>query len=163
MRVRHLMTSITAVAALLAGCGDGEATDADAAPSTPSASTSVASTSAATPSTDDGTAVAVELCTTGMTGPDALVSGAAHDAHDGTRSVSEIADAFREAQDATEVLVGRAQSAQLGRLAQALQTYADTLGRARVVGDIGLTEILDARQAVDVACYTPSAPATPAG
>lgn len=155
--MRRVTASLVAAALLLAACGEDDgAFQAEEATPSRSASPS-ASASAATP-TGDVFALAVEICTEGVAVPDSLVSDASHAARNGTRSVSEIADTFREAQDAVEDLAAEAEAGDYPRLTQALQTYADTLGRARVSGTAGLTEILDAREAIDLACYTPTAP-----
>jgi hypothetical protein len=144
---------IAAVAAVvLTGCGQAE--DEPAAAST-SPSSSAAATSTASSSPGSEFELSVSICTEGIAEPDATVLAAANAAHDGTRSVEEVAASFREAQDAVDDLAAQAVDAGYERLGPALQTYADTLGRARVVGDVGLDEITDARQAIDVACYLP--------
>ena len=100
---------------------------------------------------------AIAICTEGMTEPDTLVFDAIQAARAGTRSVTEIAEAFRQPQDALEGLATDAQEADLPTLSQSLQAYADVLGRARVSGDAGLPEMTDAREAVGTACLTQSA------
>ena len=157
------LTGLVAAVLMLTACGGGDgeppSTQADVTATTSAAA--VTSAARATPSpAADSYAKAVELCTEGLAGPDGQISDAMHAAHDGTRSVSEVADAFREAQDDVEGLAAQAEAGNYPRLAQALQVYADTLGRARVSGAAALDDITATREAINLACYTPDAPAT---
>lgn len=154
MRIRGVV--LLAVPLLLAACAAGDKQAASTSESPPSSSSSAPdpSTSAAAQS---GLELAVEICTSGLSGADTLVSDAAHAARDGTRSVSEIADSFRSAQNSIEALATKAEDSNFPHLAGVLQEYADTLGRARVAGDVGLGQITDAREAVNIACYSPDA------
>lgn len=104
--------------------------------------------------------LAVAICTQELADPDSQIYDAATAARAGTRSVTEIAAAFQEAQNSIEALATKAEVGALPHLAQVLQQYADTLGRARVAGDVGLEQINDAREAVNIACYTPAAPSS---
>jgi hypothetical protein len=148
---------------LLSGCGgtaDGDDSQSEAtAPSSTAATTTAARSTTTAPATPTNASfdLALELCTDGLTQPDTLVYDAAQAARAGTRSVAEIADAFRQAQDAVEVLADRATDGALPKLGAAFQSYADTLGRARVSGADGLTEIMDTREAIDAACLSSAA------
>jgi hypothetical protein len=158
----RVLVALLAGAVLLTGCGEGAADDGAAQPPSSSAATpSSSAPTSASPTSDAGSTLAVRICTEGLAEPDALVLDAMEAARAGTRSVSEIADAFREAQDLTEGLAEEAAEADLPRLSQALQDYANVLGQARVSGDAGLTEMIDTREAINVACYMPDAEASP--
>jgi len=136
---------------MFAGCTASESEASSATSATTESSTSTAPTPTPT-STSANLDQAIAICTDGIAGPDALVSDAAHGAREGTRSTSEVAAAFRQAQDAVEGLSLGAGSAGFPQLSQSLQNYADVLGRARVVGDVGLTEITVARQEINTRC-----------
>jgi len=148
--------SLALACLLLAGCGGSEPEASSATSATTATSTSTAPTP--TPTAENARLEhAIAICTDRLTEPDTLVFDAIKAARAGTRSVSEIAEAFRQAQDALEGLATEAQGADLPRLSQSLQAYADVLGRARVSGDAGLPEMTDAREAVNTACLTQSA------
>lgn len=152
MRARG--SALIAAALLLTGCGgasDAQSQDEQPATASPTRNPPAPSSTAADDAWLD---LAVKICTDGLREPDTLVYDAAEAARAGTRSVAEIADAFRQAQDAAEGLAGDAERGELAVLSQSLQNYADVLGRARVRGDAGLTEILDAREAINTACMS---------
>jgi hypothetical protein len=142
---------------LLTTCGapDAEIEAGPSASTTSSASTTTSASASPTPSPVDARlGQAIAICTDGMVKPDTLIGDAIDAARAGTRSVSEIADAFRLGQDAAEELAAEAGSADFPDLAEALQAYADVLGRARVSGDAGLPDMTDAREAINTACLT---------
>jgi len=161
---RALMAPLAAALLLMAACGGGgdEVEEGSAARTSSAATTTSAAAGSATstaPAGDQTFKLAAAICTDGISEPDQLVTDAAHGAQNGTRSVTEVAEAFRNAQDAVEALSDQA-SADYPRLSQSLQTYADTLGRARVSGDVGLSEITAAREDLNTACLIPASPAT---
>lgn len=146
---------------LLTGCSDAGQEETSAAASATQVPT-VTSTTTEEPATgvDYDLDLAVDICTAGLSGPDAAFLDAVDAARAGTRSVSEINDMFREIQDDIEDQATRAEEGELPRLAQALQTYADTIGQARVSGTAGLDELISSRETIDAACFLPAGPTT---
>ena len=146
---------------LLAACGSEEERSAGPSSASTTASTVSATARASTSSSpnpaDARLDQAIAICTDGLEEPDTVLYDAVHAARAGSRSVSEIAAAFRQAQDSVEGLAAEAEAADHPGLSQSLQEYADVLGRARVSGDAGLTEIVDAREAIDAACLMSAA------
>lgn len=153
MDVRGLGVAVAVAMCLLTGCG--EAADDSGAEQSPATSRSRSAAAPTTSAAPTGMELAVQICTEKIDEPDTLVSDAVHGAHDGTRSVDEVAQAFRTAQDGVEALRRQAEAGGLPNLARALKDYEAALGRARVVGDVGLPEITDARAAINIACYSP--------
>lgn len=156
----RLVRTWSAMLALLiltssAGCGD--ASPKRAAPVTPaSPPASATPTPVTTPSLDSTTAdalAAMRLCAE-FPGPDAQVLAAIKAARGGTRTPSEIADSFRQAQTDVEALAARV-PARFPLLSAELQSYANTLGRARVKGDVGVPEITAAAASRNAVCDSP--------
>jgi hypothetical protein len=148
------IAALALVCLLLAGCGSEDQLSArQSSPPSTRPPSSVSTSMSPSPS-NVRLEQAIAICTDGIAEPDTLVGDAIDAARAGTRSVSEIATAFREAQDAVEELATEAETADFPDVAQSLQAYADVLGRARVGGDAGLTEMADAREAINAACLT---------
>lgn len=163
--------ALVLAAVVLTGCAapapeSQTATSSSSEPASPSSSSSTSPSPSSTSSTtateptapdpDDAMFdLAVTICTEGLAEPDTLIYDATVAAREGTRSEAEILGAFTDAQDGVEALADEAEAGGATNLAASLQAYADTLGRARVSGDVGLDGITDAREAVDAACYSP--------
>lgn len=155
------MSSIGTICALaavlvLAACGGGEATSASPSPSaTPTTSRTPAPSPADTAAAEaqafsEDVITRIRLCQS--IAPDGKkLLNAIRAARNGTRTPQEIAVTVREVQDSVEAMVAQVPE-RYPRLSSALQAYADTLGRARVDGSAGVTEITDAVEKVNAAC-----------
>lgn len=156
--------TICALAAVLvlAACGGGEETSASPSQSasattsrTPSPSPSPADTAAAEAEAASEDAITtIRLCQSMAPDSEKLLN-AISAARNGTRTPQEIAATFREVQDSVEAMVAQVPE-RYPRLSTALQEYADTLGKARVDGSAGVTEIADAVENVNAACDAPA-------
>jgi hypothetical protein len=149
---------IAAAVACVLGLGACSAGDPTAAPSASAVGSASPSAVATATSADDVAAnlaaLAEYICTDRLAEPDRKILSAITAARAETRSATEVEAMFREAQDAIDALVP-AVPPKYPRLAAELQAYSDTLGRARVRGDVGLGELADAKEQLNAVCANP--------
>lgn len=159
-RASGAIAGLLAVCTSVGACGDIEQQPAGAPSASPSPASAevVLPSHAAAPSPDPyaDLLTGVRLCTDELDPLDDKIWAAITAARAGTRTVAEIASSFREVQDAVERLVPQV-PADFRRLAEALQSYADALGRARVSGAGGIAALSSAREQLDAACLAPAA------